>query len=138
MFISSRRTTRGAAALIIVMILCSAGLLLAIGTAYLGLGEAEDSFLYSKNQDLLSQAEGCHEIALGALEADWNYPGETLPLSGYSCIITVTAVDADKKTIELQVDSGDYHKLINSQVVLVTGKVKISSWKIFGENLLPL
>lgn len=106
---------RGFAALFVIVVLGAASLIMAVGSAFAGLGAAETAFIIHRGNKAFSIADGCVEYALLRLRSNASYNGFSPPpplFSDGSCTISVVSAGPGAKSIEVSAVSGDYHKKI--------------------------
>lgn len=118
---------KGAAAFLTIVIIGAASLLMAIGSARLGLGELESGLIEIRGASSLTLADGCIELALGNLRKNVSYTGETLSVGGGSCIISVSG-GGSTRTIISTATIGTYIRKIQVQISIVGSVVTITSW----------
>ena len=117
---------RGAAALLLVVILGVAALLMAVGASRLSLGEIEMGYNAQKGAEAFGVADGCAEEALERLRVDAGYTGGSLPLGGGTCIITV--VTGANTVIDATGSVGGYHRRIEISLTLNNHIITIFRW----------
>jgi hypothetical protein len=121
---------RGAALLIIVLLIGAAGLALAVSSVWLGVGGRELAQVWDGATQAKLVAEGCLENALLRLKIDPAYNGETLSQSGKSCIITITksGVPLSSATVSVAATAGDYGQQLSADIEASGQDFKIVSW----------
>lgn len=122
-----RHDNRGAAALLVVVILGMAALLMAVSSSRLSLGEIEMGFNTQKGAEAFAVADGCAEEALGRLRTDDGYRGGSLTLGGGACIITVNI--GPSITIDVTGNVGSYHKRIEIHLTLANHVITVHRWE---------
>ncbi len=74
-------------------------------------------------------AKSCAEIGIIQTQRDEHYVGETLSISGGSCIIEVTAIE-DGKEIVVSAELNGYEKGFIIQTEALGRSVSIKSWEL--------
>ena len=123
---------RGIAALLVIVIIASATLIMAYGSALLGIGELDMGYVGQKGREALSVAEGCIEEAFYQIHINQDYGigmGDMsfTALNG-SCIIGVTGAGT-VRTISSLGNVGNYYKKVEADILLNGSKIIINSWK---------
>lgn len=124
----SLKEETGLVALIIVIIICTAALIMAFSASLLGLGGLEASYTYQQGSEAQALADGCAEEALYRLKLDSSYDGGNLVLDNGSCIIEVVdPVGPVDRQITVTATTGQYYKKVQLAVSL-SGGVDVLSW----------
>jgi len=119
----------GIAAILTVIIISAAGLILAVGAAWLSLNELDMAFVNGKQNETRAIAEGCAEEILRQIQMDNSFVSNnfSLSLGDGSCAAAVSA-DGDSRTIDIAAELGDYRKRLNIALELVGGRISVNSW----------
>ena len=123
------KTRQGVAALIAVVIIASAGLVLAMGAIFFSLDHMAIAVDRAAGTKALSAAEGCLRLGLRRLALEGGYNGESLSLGSESCIITVTGIQG-ARIIRASATVGEYIKTAEADVVLSGGIPAIRSYRL--------
>ncbi len=122
-----QKKNKGAAAFLTIVIIGAASLIMAIGSARLGLGELETGLIEIRGSEVQTLADGCVEEALGQLRKNSSYAGATLNIGSGSCIIGVSG-SGSSRTINSTANIGLYTKKIQVQITIINSVVTINSW----------
>ncbi len=118
---------KGAAALIMVVVLGVAALLMAVGAARLGMGEIQSGYTAQKAAETLYLADGCIEDSLERVRKNPSYGGGTVTLENGTCTVTV-ATSGNTYTITVLATVDVYNKRVQA-VASVNGTViTVNSW----------
>ncbi len=118
---------KGAAALIMVVVLGVAALLMAVGAARLGMGEIQGSYTAQKGDEALYLADGCVEDSLERLRTDAGYSGGTVSMESGTCVVTVVA-NGNLRTVTVTATVDVFNKRIQAIAALSGTTVTLSSW----------
>lgn len=127
MMTNLKKDQRGAAALLMIVIIGVATLIMATSAARLGLGELEMGYDEGKGSSALALADGCGEEALIRLRKNNAYTGGTLSVGGGSCILSVVG-SGPSRTISATATLGSYTKKIDIAASVNTSGISIRSW----------
>ena len=119
----------GIAALFTVIVIGSAGLLMAYGAVMLGIGELELGYTASRGAEAFALADGCVDEALERLRVNESYSGGILTLPNGWCDIQVQVIPSPTQrtiTVTGTINTMYYKKL--QAVVTVGSAVTIDSW----------
>ena len=119
----------GIAALFTVIVIGSAGLLMAYGAVMLGIGELELGYTASRGAEAFALADGCVDEALERLRVNESYSGGILTLPNGWCDIQVQVIPSPTQrtiTVTGTINTMYYKKL--QTVVTVGSAVTIDSW----------
>lgn len=126
-----RKRRKGVTALIVVMIVSTAGLIFAISLAFISLNEAQTSFAWVKGKEVMSLAEGCQDWAVSSIAATSSYTGESLSIGDGFCIIKVTdGASPPIKNISVKASIGDYSRALTFVSQNDNETIKIFNWKL--------
>lgn len=115
--------------MIAVVIIASAGLVLAVGAIFLSLDHLAISSDRASGSKALALADGCLRLGLRHLELDDNYRGENLSLGAESCIIKVTG-ERMEKTVLASAVSGNYSRAVEAEVVIASGVISVRHYRL--------
>jgi hypothetical protein len=119
---------KGAAALLLVVIVGSVALVMAYGVSLFGLGELEISYTSQQGGESFSIANGCMDEALRQLRLSDAYTGGSLSVGDGSCTIGVDA--GSGHTISVTSTLGNYTQVLQTTVTTGTGgAVTVTSWE---------
>jgi len=119
---------RGIAALMTIVIVSAATLIMAYTASFLGLGELDLGYTFSRDGEVFSFTDGCVNEAIYRVISDSSYSGSSLSVSEGSCIINVTGTGNDR-TIIVTGTVGNYYKKIQTEITLSGGNAIINSWQ---------
>src|SRR3989338_4004894 len=122
-----KKVTKGATALLKVVIVGAATLIMAVSASYLGLGELDLGYTSQKGAETFFIADGCMEEGLRQLRLDTGYTGDTLSLGDGSCIISVVSSGNDR-TITVTATMNEYNKKLEVNLTLTGNVITINSW----------
>lgn len=122
-----RKTNKGAAVLIIVIIMGSAMLLISLSLGISSISENLINLYQSQSSRLSLSVDGCAEEALMRLNRDNNYEGETLILNDTSCIINVSGTGSSR-TINVTGTKSNYTRELEI-AVNISPSYAITSWQ---------
>ena len=131
---------RGMAALFTIVIIASAGILLALGSTMIGIGSLEAGYADQKGGAALSLADGCAEETMRRIRFQPSYTStnQILSLQGGSCTINVTdnPPSGASKRIEVVGTFEDFNRKIRidlnlsaDPVTLVNNILSVYSWE---------
>lgn len=118
---------KGAALLLMVVVVGASALLMAIGASRLGMGELEMGYISQKADETLYLADGCADEALLRLRKNAGYSGGALSLESGSCMINVAA-NGNDRTITVGATSGQFNKKIRVNATINGTTIIINSW----------
>lgn len=118
---------KGAAALLTIVIIGAASLLMAIGSARLGLGELETGFIEVRGAGVFTLAQGCLEETIHRLKKNSSYTGQTLSVGAGSCIIGVSG-SGPTRTITSTATIDSYTRKLEIIIDMSNPIISISSW----------
>lgn len=124
---SIKKDDRGAAALLMIIIIGVASLIMATSASRLGLGELEMGYDEGKGSAALSLADGCAEEALERLRKNSAYAGGTLSVGAGSCMMSVSG-SGSSRIIDSSATIGSYTKKIELQITINSSVISITSW----------
>lgn len=120
------KTNKGAAVLILVIIMGSAMLLISLTLGISSISENLINLYQSQSSRLLFSVDGCAEEALTRLSRDNNYKGETLITNDTTCTIDVNGSGLEK-TISINGTKNDYSKTL--EIIVNISPYAITSWR---------
>ena len=119
---------RGLSLLLIVVVIGAAAVTMIIGSSFLGIGEAQESFVYDRSQAAQILADGCADDALRRLRIDSGYSGGTLAFEEGSCILTVSSTGSMHE-ISVTSSIDIYGATTYVALSLTSTTITISSWE---------
>ena len=121
----------GLAALVIVLIVTSLGLILAISMTWTGLSRLDSAVDDAGGSSALRLAESCLESGWIRFRRLSTYSGESLSLSPGSCIITVSnsVIFPGAKEITAISSLNNYAQGIRSTVTTTAGLITVLDWQ---------
>jgi hypothetical protein len=127
----TKKTKKGSVALISILVI-SAILIIAVVSASESSVTNSYQYLNKKTgEELYFVAESCLEDAIIMLEEDTSFAGGTLNLNESECISTIAG--AGNKTINIEVNSGDYSQSFQAEVSITAqghaNNVKLLNWQ---------
>lgn len=123
------KTHSGMTLLIVVLIISAVAILLATTAGLTGIDALQVGIRQDATLEAFAGADGCMEVALKKLHDDNGYIGETVTLSGTTCVITVTG-SGSTRTVKARASysSAAYIREIQANVDWTT-KFQIMSWQ---------
>ncbi|MEK7150815.1 MAG: hypothetical protein AAB783_01300 [Patescibacteria group bacterium] len=128
---SIKRRNRGVALLMVVVVISAAALIMALGSAILGVGEADSGYTASRGGEAFSLADGCMEEALEHLRIDNAYTGGSITATDGSCTITISGGGMSRTITVFGSTTDLYNKKIQAAVTLTPANrsLVINSWQ---------
>jgi hypothetical protein len=121
--------TRGAAALMMVLVL-TAFVIILVGSVMLrGVDDLENGFSEQLSSDVLHSAESCMDEAFIRLSRDNNYTGGTLEVGEASCTIAVSGTPCGTCTVTVDATGEGFTRSLQSVVDVFIADVDIVSWE---------
>lgn len=120
---------RGAAALIVIVVILSVGILLVSTTAFIGVDDLEVGFSQQAGGHALLSAESCAEEAMLRLSRNASYTGGTLAVGESMCTITVTGTPCGSCTIDVASTRDTFTRNVQVQVTVSGSAVDITRWE---------
>jgi len=127
-FFPQHTKSRGAAALITVVVISASALLMAYGASILGLGELEMGYDSARGDETLALADSCREEAFYRLRLDPNYIGGSLSATRGSCIIEVEE-NGEEYTLLISATTGYYTKHLQATAKVASSTITALTWK---------
>src|SRR3989339_124642 len=126
------KSNNGLAALLVVLIIGASSLLMARGSMFLSIGEADMGETVSKSGGAYYSAESCLEEALLRIKRDNNFSVDNLELTvnGNLCVIDVSGTDTDKDIL-IYGTSGVYQKRLRASLSINAGEITIKTFESF-------
>jgi hypothetical protein len=120
---------RGAAALMLVLVLTAFVLILVSSLMLRGVDELENGFSKQLSSDLMGSAESCVEEALLRLTRDNSYAGGTLEVGQASCAIVVSGGPCGSCTIQVDAEGLDHTRSLQVGVTVSGSMIDLTSWE---------
>lgn len=127
--ISAIKDTRGAAALIVMVIILGVSLLVVSTTALIGIGNLSIGFSTQASSGDVLLAESCVEEALVRLTRDNSYTGGSLTVENATCTISVTGTPCGACTVNVSTTENDFTRRIRAGVTITGSNADITSWE---------
>ena len=123
------KAQNGIAAILTVIIISASVLILAVGGAYLSLNGLDMAFVYNKQNEARSIAEGCVEEILRQIQMDNDFMSSdfNLSLGDGTCAASV-AISGNNRTIISEGTVGDYSNKVKLEIELIGNRIIINSW----------
>lgn len=120
---------KGAALLLVVIILGVAALIIGLNASFLGLGSLELGYTGSQGGASFSAADGCIEEGLRQLQIDPLYDGGTLSLGGGACILTISGSQSVKQ-LRAQTTVNNLTSIIIADIIIEdSGTIILTDWR---------
>ncbi len=128
---NTKKQNKGVAILIVVVVISAAALIMALGSAILGVGEADSGYTASRGGEAFSLADGCMEEALEHLRIDNAYVGGIITTTDGSCTISITGGGASRTVTVFGSTIDLYNKKIQATITLtsVNRSLVVNSWQ---------
>jgi Flp pilus assembly pilin Flp len=120
---------RGAAAIMVTVIMLVVATLVVSTTALIGLDDLEIGYSAQVGEDALLSAESCVEEAFVRLSRDTSYSGGSLDVGNARCTITVTGTPCGTCTISAQATQAEFTRTVQVGVSISGGTLDITSWQ---------
>ena len=123
---------RGVAMLVVVVVISAAALIMAVGSAMLGIGEIDTAYTSARGGEALSIVDGCMEEALERLRVDNSYVGGTLTPPNGSCTISISVAGVNRTIDVFGTVNATYNKKIRAMATLPPDRssvIIINSWQ---------
>jgi|SaaInlStandDraft_5_1057022.scaffolds.fasta_scaffold120958_2 hypothetical protein len=119
---------RGAAGLMMVIVMSALVVLIVTSVAFTGLDDLDIGYSEELSNDILLSAESCAEEALIRLSRSSSYSGGSLTVGEAACTITVTGTPCGSCTIDVAAVGQTYTRNIQVGVTVTSGTIDITSW----------
>lgn len=119
---------RGAAALIVVVILMAVFVLVISRVALTGLDELAANQSAQLGTTTILSAESCVEEAMLRLSRNNTYAGGSLTVGDIACAISVTGTPCGTCTIDVEANAPNYTRRIQSDVQVIGSVVNVLNW----------
>jgi Flp pilus assembly pilin Flp len=120
------KNERGAAAIMVTVIMLVVATLVVSTTALIGLDDLEIGYSAQVGEDALLSAESCLEEAYVRLTRDSSYTGGTLDVGDAACTITVTGTPCGTCTVTAEATLAEFTRTLEA-IVTVSGTFDITS-----------
>lgn len=120
---------RGAAALIVLVIVLGVSVLVVSTTALIGVGNLSIGFSTQSSSSDVLLAESCVEETLVRLTRDNTYSGGTLAVENTTCTITVTGTPCGACTVDVSATENDFTRRVRAGVTIAGSDADITSWQ---------
>lgn len=120
---------RGAAALVVMIVILAMALLVVTSTAFIGVDDLDIGYASELSGDVLLSAESCAEEALIRLSRNPSYTGGSLTVGEAACTITVSGTPCGSCTIDVAAVGESYTRNIQVVVSVSGSTVDIISWQ---------
>ncbi len=126
-----KKQKNGIAMLLVVVVISAAALIMTLGSAMLGIGEADSGYTSARGGEAFSIADGCMEEALEHLRIDNAYVGGSLTTVNGSCTITISGGGASRTIIAFGSTADSYNKKLQATVTLTSANrsLVVNSWQ---------
>ena len=125
----SIKDERGAAALMIMVIILAVAVLLVSSTAFIGVDDLEIGFAEQAGSHALIAAESCADEAILRLSRDNTYVGGSLIVGESTCTVIVTGVPCGSCTIAVTSARDSFTRRLEVGVDVSGSDVVITSWE---------
>lgn len=129
LLISAYRDERGAAALIVFLVVLAVSLIVVSTTSLTGVGNLSIGFSTQASSDVVLSAESCAEEAFVRLTRDNTYAGGTLVVGDSTCTVTVTGTPCGSCTVDVGASGDNFTRSIRAGVTVAGSAVDITSWE---------
>ncbi len=119
---------RGAAALIVIVILMAVLVLVVSRVAFTGLDELSANQSAQLGTTIILSAESCAEEALLRLSRDNTYGGGSLTVGDTVCAISVSGTPCGNCTVDVTANSQNYTRRIQASVNVSGPIVNVVNW----------
>jgi len=120
---------RGAAAIIVTIIMLAVAMLVVSTTALIGLDDLDTGYASQTSNDSILSAQSCVEEAITRLTRDSSYTGGTLDVGGSQCSVSVTGAPCGSCTIQVESVKEQYTRKLEVDVTLTGSTVEITNWE---------
>jgi hypothetical protein len=120
---------RGAAALVVMIVILAMALLVVTSTAFIGVDDLDIGYASELSGDVLLSAESCAEEALIRLSRNSSYAGGSLTVGEAACTITVSGTPCGSCTIDVAAVGESYTRNVQVGVNVSGSTVDIISWQ---------
>lgn len=129
LLISAYRDERGAAALIVLLVVLAVSLIVVSTTSLTGIGNLSIGFSTQVSSDVVLSAESCVEEAFVRLTRDNSYAGGTLTVGDSTCTVTVTGAPCGACTVDVEATGTNFTRQIRAGVTISGSTVDVTSWE---------
>lgn len=120
---------RGAAAIMMMVIILAVGILIVSTTALIGVDDLEIGFSQEAGSHAILAAESCAEEAMLRLSRNSSYTGGSLTVGESSCTIAVTGTPCGSCTIDVTSTRDNFTRNVQVGVTVSGSSVDITSWE---------
>jgi hypothetical protein len=120
---------RGAAGLLVMIVVLAVAVLIVSSTALHGLDDLEIGYEQQVGSDILLSAESCAEEALLRLSRNNTYNGGTLNVGAVACTITVTGTPCGACTIGVDATDQNFTRHLEVDVTVSGSDVDLIRWE---------
>lgn len=126
-----KKQVRGVAMLLVVVVISSATLIMSLGSALLGIGEADSGYTYTKGGEAFSIADGCMEEALERMRVNNAYAGGSVPATNGSCTISISGSGVNRTITSFGSTIDSYNKKIQATITLIPASrsLVVNTWQ---------
>lgn len=122
------RDQRGAAMLMVIVILMALVFLVVSRTAFRGIDDLDISQSTTQSSHTVLFAESCVEEALLRLSRDANYAGGIITFEQTDCTITISGTPCGTCLINVVANENDFVRNMDVGVVVTGTEIDITSW----------
>lgn len=119
---------RGAAALIVIMIMMAVFVLVISRAAFTGLDELAANQSAQLGTTTILSAESCVEEAMLRLSRNNTFAGGSLTVGEVACTISVTGTPCGTCTIDVEANSQNYTRRMQANVQVTGSVVNVINW----------
>ena len=120
---------RGAAAIIVTIIMLAIAVLVVSTTALMGLDSLDIGMATQTGNDAILSGQSCVEEAMIRLSRNHSYTGGTLDVGDASCTIVVTGTPCGDCTIDVTSSEQGYTRSVQAGVSVAGSLVDLTSWQ---------
>jgi len=120
---------RGAAALMVTIILMAIAVLVVSTTALIGLDDLEIGSSSQTGSHAILSGESCVEETILRLTRDHSYAGGVLDVGGTQCTTVVTGTPCGACTLDVTAVEQSFTRKLRVEVTLTGSSVNITQWK---------
>lgn len=129
LLISVYRDERGAAALIVFLVVLAVSLIVVSTTSLTGVGNLSIGFSTQASSDVVLSAESCVEEAFVRLTRDNSYAGGMLTVGDSTCTVSVTGIPCGACTVDVEATGNNFTRQIRAGVTMSGSTVNVTSWE---------